>query len=820
MIIESPYHFPNHSKQTTRLSPHFDKIMEAINTLQTLPGTEPELVLVIETIDNVSDFINAVQKIEGLEWLGEIEEDDIEPEFDFYNKETKDKFLAGRLYMVMTNQKAMTTILSLWKEWETNENMKFPYGLGKFKDIFKQLHSIKQWGIKNRLEETGILDIWKLDLQDGLCPNSCEIELWYRQSAEKRKQSQNDVEKYIKNCGGQVISSCITEAIEYHALLVELPQETITKIIDDLSSVDLVKCNYIMFFRSPGQLAGFDGESHEGKSVNRVTKPLPKGMPIIALLDGYPISNHNELKERIIIDDPDDIGSAYNLELRKHGTAMASLIINGDLNDPTQKTLSTPLYIRPSMVIHDKDESFPTTCLFVDFVHRAVKRMFEGDGSTPPQAPSIKIINFSLGDIHRPFIREISPLARLLDWLSKKYNVLFIISAGNYSDNIDLKIIVENLDKDQLQQNIIQSLYANALHRRIISPSESINSITVGAAHYDASVYNERDYLYDPFKSRFLPSPISPFGAGLRRAIKPELIFPGGRTLYQRDYSSKTKISYYNYYSQPGFEVAWPSQNKIDLSYRVHIRGTSIAAALTSRGAHRCYEALQSLKLFENHENNEYTPALLKAMLIHGCEWGDAYEIIQQALENSSLDKTKLKEAIAKWVGYGLPNLMRVLNCTEERVTLVGKASIRTEEGHIFEIPIPSALEGKAIKRRLTLTLAWLSSTTPRNQKYRDSKLWFEVIGGKNHFKDVVGSTYHAVRRGTIQHEILEDSNAIVDTTDQSIKIKVNCATDARKTDEIIPYGLLATLEIAEGIGISIYEEVRTLLSTRIRIHR
>lgn len=815
--IENPYHFPSHHQQVERLSPQFDKIMQAINTLQTLPGTEPELVLVIETIGSVKDFIKAVQKIKGLEWLGESDEDDIEPEFDFYNKKNKEKLLSRRLYMVMTNQNAMAKVLSLWKQWEKDKNMHFPFGLTKFKDIFKQLRSIKEWGVKDRLEITGLLDIWKLDLQEKLCPNRCEIELWYRQTSKKRAESQKIVEKYILDCGGKIISSCILEAIEYHALLVELPQETISQIVEDLDSVDLVKCNFIMFFRSLGQTLDLNGDSSEGRSVKYSAQPFPTGKPIVALLDGYPMSNHNSLKERIVIDDPDDIGSRYGLEFRKHGTAMASLIINGDLEDPTQKPLSTPLYIRPVMAVMSENESFPDTCLFVDLIHRVVKRIYEGDGKTPPQAPTVKIINFSLGDSHRPFDRQMSPLARVLDWLSKKYNVLFIVSAGNCIDNLDVKMIIENLDKLQLQNATIQSLYANALQRRIISPAESINSITVGAAHSDSSTYTQYNHLINPYESKFLPSPISPFGAGLRRAIKPELIFQAGRALYQRDYSSKTRIGYHNHYTSPGFEVAWPSPNGIDPSYRVHIRGTSIAAALITRGAYQCHEVLNTLDL-TNNENSEYIPSLLKAMLIHGCEWGDAYEIIQQALDNPSLDKKKLKELVAKWIGYGLPNLTRVLECTQERVTLIGNGSINTDEEHLFEIPMPSALEAKVIKRRLTATLAWISSTTPRNQKYRDKKLWFEVINGKAHFQDVVGSTYHAVRRGTIQHEILEDDATISDTTDKSIQIKVICANDANNNIQSVPYSLLVTIEIAEGMGISIYEEIRTLLATTVRI--
>lgn len=38
------------------------------------------------------------------------------------------------------------------------------------------------------------------------------------------------------------------------------------------------------------------------------------------------------------------------------------------------------------------------------------------------------------------FINVMSPLARLIDYLSYKYNVLFIISSGNHAGDLDLNI--------------------------------------------------------------------------------------------------------------------------------------------------------------------------------------------------------------------------------------------------------------------------------------------------------------------------------------------------------------------------------------------
>lgn len=55
--------------------------------------------------------------------------------------------------------------------------------------------------------------------------------------------------------------------------------------------------------------------------------------------------------------------------------------------------------------------------------------MFEGDNGGDPVAPSVRIINFSVGIADYHFAGKMSPLARMLDWLSNKYHVLFINSS-------------------------------------------------------------------------------------------------------------------------------------------------------------------------------------------------------------------------------------------------------------------------------------------------------------------------------------------------------------------------------------------------------
>ena len=103
---------PDASQQAERLAPQFQRLQDAMvqkraalqdNTL----GIQPEQVLVLETIGSIDNFVNAVRRVEGLEWLGEFEHDPIDPEYGFEDEQDSQKLLNGQLFLVMTDQQAL-----------------------------------------------------------------------------------------------------------------------------------------------------------------------------------------------------------------------------------------------------------------------------------------------------------------------------------------------------------------------------------------------------------------------------------------------------------------------------------------------------------------------------------------------------------------------------------------------------------------------------------------------------------------------------------------------------------------------------------------
>lgn len=828
-------HKPNVTRQGQRLSPIFNQLQEAfearrVEIQQSTTGIDPEQVLVIEIIGSVENFANAVKFISGFEWMGELESDEIAPDVDFYDERNPEKELNGRLYLVMTNQRALDEMLSLWRRYQADPNMQFERGLARFRDVFLHLKSIRRWDVHDRLLDTGVIDIWQEELEhDSERLILFEAELWFRCNNELREASQSHVANLVQKAGGRILNQSVIEGIAYHGLLAELPAYAIRAIIES-PETELVKCENVMFFRPVGQMTAGDESPGGDLEIAQIEDmPWPTEEPIVALFDGLPLANHQLLAGRLVIDDPDNWAADYSASERIHGTSMASLIAHGDLNQPSF-SMSRRIYVRPIMKPMEwlrtpRPEGIPENCLVVDLIHRAVKRLFEGDQDEGAVAPQIKVINLSIGDRSLQFAQSMSPIARLLDWLSVKYGVLFIVSAGNHSTSISLGLSRDefnSLGAEEIEAATIKALYRDARNRKLLAPAETINGISVGAVHHDNAQVSCQGSRIDPFEN-LLPSPVSAFGSGYRRAIKPDVVYYGGRQLYrlpiQQTNSAIIEPAVFCT-TPPGNKVASPGSGAGELNAIAYRCGTSNATALISRASCLCYDTLQ--QIFNEHstdfDSSGYEVPLLKAMLVHGCSWGGIGSRISEVLRTPENGR-QLRGLISRWIGYGIPQVDRVLDCTDQRATVLGFGQLSDEKAHIFSLPLPPSLGSRIEWRRLTVTLAWLSPISVSTQKYRTANLWFEMINN-GLAADRKDADSRAVKRGTVQHQVFEGQKAEPFIDGDVIQIKVNCRKDAGKIQHPVAYGLVVSLEVAEGVDIAVYNEIRTRIAPAIQIQQ
>jgi len=817
---------PNFERQYNRLQPAFSVLQNAFEAknlkIQQSPvGINPDFALVFEIIGTVNSFYTAVRKCDGLEWMFDKESDSFEPDDDFYETNDKgeksDDKINGKLYCVMSNQQAMEQLMSLWKRHKDGETEVFQRGFTGIRDVFVNIKNIRYWNAQDRITETYALEYWRENLSiDGDNPVPFEIELFYRDSLEKRKIGMQSVSHEVKKLGGKIIQECSIAAIVYHSLLVELPRNSIENLVNNYENIELAQVDDIMFFRPTCQsvfIADAKTEKMDDISpiISEVTNP-----PVVAVLDGMPLQNHQLLQNKIIVDDPDDYANGYEGKHRLHGTAMTSLVIYGDLNR-NDSPINSPVYVRP--ILKPKEISFehfeeyvPSDKLFIDVLHRAVLRIASSEGGNMPVAPSVKVINLSVGDPIRQLATTMSPVARLLDYLAYKYKLLFIISAGNHPEIIaQLSTNFSKMKKTTFEQR--NKVFFNAItdsqrNMRVLSPAESINSLTIGAMYDDFCTTPESDHFIYAIE-KGMPSPISSFGKGYRSMITPDLYYYGGRKFVRGDIRDKLQWAISN--REPGCKVAAPYGDGSS-SGQVYSFGTSDAAAQLSHEAVKCYDTLTDI--FRNEINNEvpdvYKAILIKAMLTHGATW-------QSVADELSIATSTPSKQLSKWLGNGVPNVDRVQECTKERITLIGIGALKKDKGDLFRLPLPVDFSSKLVKRKLTVTLSYFSPIAPNRQLYRSTQIWFNIVDDKGLVPERQNTEWQAVRKGTLQHEIFTGENPIV-WNDEDLIIKVNCKEEAGKFKEAIPYCLFVSFEVAEGLDIDLYANVKTKIKPPVQI--
>lgn len=829
---------PGGRRQDERLSPRFKELTDAFEAKRAELGegtpieADPSLVIVLDLAGSVEEFYKAVNKVEGLEFLAEMAGDTTDPDDDFYiqdrGKERSKKAFKHSLYLVMSNARAVDQMVSLFGRWKKDPETKFERGLSKFKNVFSQLVDLRRWGPEDRVRETGLIERWQETLDivgDSQSSVRVEVELWYRNDRGQRQASEQEIRTIVADCGGRVVNRAKIEEIGYHALLAELPRQQVEAVVrQGPQAIRLLVAEDVMFVSPFEPMSVKAVPSFSGSELSFPAVTMTEGKPRIALLDGVPFQNHDALAGRLSIDDPDDFESGYPLTARSHGTAMASLIIHGDLSAP-ENPLDRKVYVRPIMR-HEKlpsdqyvERVSPDT-LFVDLLHRAVRRLFAGESGRPPVASSVRVINLSIGDCRRPLVRRMSPVGRLVDWLALEYNVLFIISAGNHVDPISIPAEATS-DREPARVAALQAVHASQIVRGILPPGDAMNAVTVGAVHADGSPDPDESSNVWDLSRQGEPALYSATGPGVDRMVKPDIYHVGGRRIFVQPTPPLVVGSDVDLYPAntasmgPGLRVAAPSE--LGGSNRTTFEcGTSHATALVTREASLLFDLLEA----RSHDryvsllpDAMFHPLIVRALLAHACSWGDWQKKLSSELRITSDQRRKL----TPFLGYGryFPDVAR---SAVNRAVVVAGNFIGLDERHSYDLPLPHSIRNKAEWRRLSITLAYWAPATHGLKRYRAAKVYFTapelgLVQGER-----VDAYYRAVQRGSLQHEIIDGSKVTAFRDNATFPVHVECMRDGQRDGKIDPirYALVVSIETAAETSVTVHDEVRAGL---LRLH-
>lgn len=806
--VPKPDGFPQ-GRQTDHFSPKFNRLNEVLNRdpagleLRADPAVlAPERLLVFEVRGSIGNFATAIRNVPGLELIDEEE----------LAADGEDK--APVAYLMVPDMRALRDLEALWRRWLRGELVR---GETPWRDVFSLLRDLRPWGPRDRVQtmDSDILS----EIIAGLAeddPVRLEVEIVFRSNIDVAAAREAELSAAVQGQGGRTISTSRIEGIAYHAVLVDLPVRSVRLIIARTAD-GIAGLEPVMHIRPQSIASSIElGDLSESDDV-AVADML--GDPVLALLDGVPVAAHRLFGDHLVVDDQFGLEPDAPVAERVHGTAMASLIVYGDRSRP-EPPLPRRIHLVPVLGRQDK---FPADRLIVDVIYSAIFAMRDGE---QPTAPGVLIVNISLGNPRRRFSGQLSAWARLLDRLAYRYGILFIVSAGNCVEQFGIQAFAgriewEDANADVRATETVRALGAILADRRLFSPAETVNGLTIGACNTDAVTAADRAAArvnVDPYSGQQMVNPSSALGPGFAQSVKPDLLMPGAREhLRFVNNHAHVEVCPAGPSRSAGLLVAAPPVGGIENRYG-YTNGTSAAAALASRTAHLIHDALEAEygDLFRMLPHLQRA-VLLKALLAHPAKWPDAAaSLIRTTIGPADgRQHVRQKDNIRRFLGFGIVDATNAVACAGDRATFWATGLLHADMIANVSVPIPVAMAGQARPHALAATLAWFTPTAPGRKSYRSVRL--KLIEPS----DVAALRVKAsgnqpdqnqTNRGTLFSRVWTGDKAPVVGADMNIALTVQRDPDqGTPIDEPVPFGLAVTLSMP-GV-IEIYEQVRQRLA-------
>ncbi|MCH4541825.1 S8 family peptidase [Ochrobactrum sp. A-1] len=765
----------------------------------------PERLLVFEVKGSISSFVKAVNRVPGLEL---VDEEDL----------PSDEDKQPVAYLLVPDMQALREIESLWRRWTEGEEL--GRGFAGWRDVFSCLRDLRVWGPNDRVLVTDA-DILAEEIDGRLDEElvRLEIELVFRRSAAVGAIASAELERALAENGGRVLSSVRHEDIAYHAVLAELPVAAVRAVIERLPE-GLAGAESILHIR-PQSVASEITATDLLPSDPLQADGAASVFPILALIDGVPVAAHPLLRPYLTVEDQFGLEPDTVVSERVHGSAMASLIIHGDRNKPEH---ALPRQIHCIPVLGAKDR-FPSDQLIVDLIYRAVVQMKEGREAS---APHVIIVNISLGNVRRPFYGQQSPWARLLDRLAYRYGILFLVSAGNVTAQFPVntfanRVQFEDAGANQRTRGVLSAIGDLVGERRLLSPSETMNGLTIGARNIDWVSAADRGLAranINPYTDIDTANPSSALGPGFAGSVKPDILMPGGcEHLRVVGADGGILVVPAGPSRGAGLKVAAPPRQAIE-AVEGFTNGTSAATALASRTAHRIHDALEATYGEEFLQLSNWQRAvLIKALLVHPARWptGTANLVRELLGPHGHGQASRQKDNIRRFLGYGVYDSDDAVSCAADRATFWCVGQLAREKSVDVLVPIPAAFGGQTRPHTISATLAWFTPVSPGRKAYRAVRMKIldpADVANLGVSVNPMQPDIHQTNRGTVYTRVWNGEQAAVVGNNMNLMLKIQREPDpGSPIDDVVPFGLAVT--IAMPGELQLYEQVLNRVQPR-----
>jgi hypothetical protein len=384
-----------------------------------------------------------------------------------------------------------------------------------------------------------------------------------------------------------------------------------------------------------------------------------------------------------------------------HGTAVAGIVLYGNIEECLAANQWKPELVLCSGKVMtkaaDSDEVVFDEKTIEQTIEKAVE-YFAGE-------LGCRIFNLSLGNENVPYDgRHVRGIAYTLDRLAREYDILFVVSAGNFRGT-------ENLPKADWRAEYPE--YLLAPESIIIDPAPALNVLTVGALASHTANLNEQKHGEKEINAltpagEDQPAPFTRHGPSIKGAIKPEMVAHGGnlaapmRQEGQQFQADTRRLG-----------VLVPNHDFIGSTLLKDISGTSFSAPYVTHLAGRL------LNTYPRASAN-----LLRALLVNHADVPPAC--------HSAFPKP-MAERMREVVGYGKVNVDTLFRSTDDKVVLIAELAIENDSHQFFELPLPDEfLRSKRATRRIVVSLAYCPPVKTTRMEYLATKISYRLVKGES----------------------------------------------------------------------------------------
>lgn len=578
--------------------------------------------------------------------------------------------------VVFVSGRAKQEFLERLERYKTGQT-----GRGVSANVFHAIEEVGTWNRADRIGRTLQGQVWTRDDHKVV-----DLEMWPRDTQQSNRRECEQTANWLIQQGAEVWDQLATGAL---VLIRTRLTGAVLDAVLELETVRIVELPPALYLES----SEYDVEL----SNLTIQGPVDANAPTIAVLDSGVIAGH-PLIAPALGDEALFVPGADVSDNTGHGSAVAGFALYGDVEHCLQqRRFETTLRLLSGKVLSGNNQY--DRRLIAGQVIEAVNYFHAEFGC--------RIFNISFGDAQQPYDgRHVRGLAVVLDELARDQDVVFVVSAGNFTGTDD----VPQSWRDEYPS------YLFTQEARIIDPAPALNAITVGSlARYDVNrqgVRYPRDVNNQPIARVDELSPFTRTGPGPNGAIKPELVEYGGNIAVDLRAGGRPRVN------PPDPNISEISLKHSYVGDRLFcpVIGTSFAAPKVSHIAARL------LTVYPDASAN-----LVRALLLLNATWPNNARALLQNL-GESVDENAFYS-----YGYGRPDIDKTLYSSEVCVTLLAEETIGVDQTHFFEIPLPEDFltTGKC-ERSVRVALAYYPPCRSTRKNYKGSKISFKVVVDDN----------------------------------------------------------------------------------------